>query len=275
MAKAKKRAKRAKKRGRKNPTKYVVSKPRKKPKKRQGARTVRTSDGQLRTLRRRKANPPPRLTAAQSRKRFAKLKKAGCKPRRVRLSDGTSVVVRKKACKVNPKKSGFAELRDVVASILARQKRPARATAHPAPHYWRIPLAARAAKLRRLARGTSREKRAAIAIARAERAHEGGPPKRKNPALDDAGALAEYEDKHWGKRPRGIRRGQAADPKYGTAVDLGELRSVVYRTTKRGDGGEADYEHEFEGERPRLAFNDGGLLVLGGDYTVRRGGITG
>jgi hypothetical protein len=185
----------------------------------------------------------------------------------------------RRAKRANPKRkgpSGFDQLRDVVASVLKKNGgKPIHATAHPTPAYFKLPMSARANKIRSLARGKGRAKRAAVALARAERAHEGGPPRRRNPALDDTGALAEYEDKHWGERPRGIRRAAAPDPKHGTAVALGELRSVVYRTKKRGDGGTADYEHEFEGERPQLLYNDGGLLIAGGDYTVRRGGITG
>lgn len=228
----------SKRAGRKNPTKYVVSKPRKGARGARGGQRVRTKDGAVRTIRARK-NPAP------------------AKPRR-------------------RAKSGFDDLRDTVAGILRRyQGRPgdqARATAA----YFRLPLAARAAKIRALARSGPRGRRAAVAIARLERRHEEGPPKRKNPGMSDREAAAEYADKHWGERGRGrVRARRAPDPTHGTLAELGELTAVTYRTKKRGDTRPTDYEHEFEGKKPRLAYNDGGLVVVGGDYVIARGGITG
>ena len=130
--------------------------------------------------------------------------------------------------------------------------------------YWRLPRSSRAANLRRLVRKGPKHKRAAAAIARAELAHE-GPPRRSNPRMGDAAALQEYERTHWGERGRGsIQTAKAADPRHGTATKLGRLHSVVYETIKGGDRELTQYEHTFEGKKPVLAYNDGGLLIAGG-----------
>jgi hypothetical protein len=138
--------------------------------------------------------------------------------------------------------------------------------------YWALPPAARLAFVRKMRRKGGRSRRAAILLARAE----GAPPRRKNSGMTDAGARAEYERTHWGLRGRGrVSAGRAADPAHGTLTKMGRLVSVVYETTKRGDGGPTEYEHEFEGRRPTLAYNDGGLVIVGGEYTIQRGGIDG
>jgi hypothetical protein len=90
-----------------------------------------------------------------------------------------------------------------------------------------------------------------------------------------AGAVRRYERVHWGER--GGRRTKLIaypDPTYEVPTELGELMSVVYRTNKRGDG-LSDYEHEFEGPRPVLAFSRAGLLIGGGAYVVTTHGIEG
>lgn len=94
--------------------------------------------------------------------------------------------------------------------------------------------------------------------------------------MSDAEAAREYERTHWGLRGKQkvIRKG-APDPRYGTATKLGRLVSVVYETRKGGDGEPTQYEHEFEGRRPDLVYNAGGLLIAGGDYVIEEGGIKG
>jgi len=66
------------------------------------------------------------------------------------------------------------------------------------------------------------------------------------------------------------------DPRVGELVELGRLVSVVYLTEKGGDDGPTEYEHAFNARRlPVLAFNDGGLFILGGAYRVGVRGIHG
>jgi len=61
------------------------------------------------------------------------------------------------------------------------------------------------------------------------------------------------------------------------AVDLGPVKEVIYLTSKKGDG-LSYYIHEFgeeSGIRPHLAVDqDGRVLLLGGNYTCPRPGIT-
>ncbi len=49
----------------------------------------------------------------------------------------------------------------------------------------------------------------------------------------------------------------------------------MYRTRKGADRRLTEYEHDFEGRVPVLAYNEGGLFVVGGSYTIEEGGITG
>jgi|SRR5215831_2424118 len=157
-----------------------------------------------------------------------------------------------------------------------------RAHAHDPPAsgnaaYWRVPVKARAAHVARLFRGSPRQRRLAIAIARAEQRHAEGPPRRRqNPGFSDAQAKRAYELTHWGRRGHGaVGAAGAANPGHGTAVTLGRLVAVTYETRKGSDRQPVHYEHEFEGRRPVLAFHDGGLLIVGGDYTVTEHGIEG
>lgn len=142
--------------------------------------------------------------------------------------------------------------------------------------WWKMPPSKRAAIVRRYERGTPRQRRVAVAIAKAERNRAEGPPRRRNPAMTDAEASAEYERTHWGERGRQriVRKG-AADPSYGTATKLGKLVEVTYRTRKGGDDGPTDYVHAFEGKLPDLVYTDGGLVIAGGQYVIREGGIDG
>lgn len=265
MAKAKTKAKRAKA---------------KRAKRRKNGRTTRTTTiVQKRTV---KSNPRAKKRRAKKRAKnptkYVVSKSRSGKGQRVQTKDGVARTIRKrKPAKKNPK-SGYDALRDAVASALRNAPARLGATATATAAYWRKPLASRAARIRSLARGTPKQRRGAAALAKLERRHEEGPPRRRNPALTDAEARRDYKDKHWGEPgTRRIRRAAAADPTHGTAVALGELREVTYRTRKRGDGGTADYTHTFGeegGRRPKLAYNDGGLLVVGGDYLIKDGGIT-
>ena len=189
------------------------------------------------------------------------------------------MTVRPNPKKRRPKKRRPArdELAPLARSIVARQgKRRVGLTATPNAAYWRQPRAARAANLRKLVRGTPRQKRAAVAIAKCEVAAS-KPPRRGNPrGMSDQGALAEYERTHWGERGRQrVSTARAADPRHGTATKLGKLVSVVYLTEKKGDDGPTEYEHAFEGKLPELVYNDGGLLIAGGSYHIKEGGIDG
>jgi len=100
--------------------------------------------------------------------------------------------------------------------------------------------------------------------------------RRENPCGAGAGkAAVRYRLTHWGlggksARPVAMR---AADPTCGVYTLLGELRSVVYFTEKGGDGGPAEYEHEFSRPRPELLYSDGGLVIAGGGYHVSARGI--
>jgi hypothetical protein len=58
----------------------------------------------------------------------------------------------------------------------------------------------------------------------------------------------------------------AADPRI-PSVELGELVAVVYRTKGR------DHRHVFRHPRPRLAGNESGLIIAGGNYRLDEHGI--
>ena len=66
--------------------------------------------------------------------------------------------------------------------------------------------------------------------------------------------------------------GVTTDPRV-PSVELGELVAVVYRTKKGADTVLTDYTHEFAHPRPRLAYNESGLLIAGGAYRVEVRGI--
>lgn len=94
--------------------------------------------------------------------------------------------------------------------------------------------------------------------------------------MTDADALTEYERTHWGERGRDrVSRKGAPDPRFGTSTKLGKLVAVVYETRKGGDRELTEYEHTFEGKRPDLIYNSGGLMIAGGDYRIAEGGIKG
>lgn len=103
--------------------------------------------------------------------------------------------------------------------------------------------------------------------------------KRKNPKTKktDRAALAEYRRSHWGKKaPRGVTELDAPDPRQAPIVALGRVVSIVYETKKGRDRELVEYEHEFEGTLPVLAYNaKKRLLILGGSYRVESRGIVG
>jgi hypothetical protein len=94
--------------------------------------------------------------------------------------------------------------------------------------------------------------------------------KEKKKAIDD------YRAKHWGDEGNAaISSMRVPDPTVGVLVQMGELVSVTYRTTKKGDPKRTYYEHDFEGPLPILAYSDEGLIICAGGYTIENGGITG
>jgi hypothetical protein len=185
-------------------------------------------------------------------------------------------LTKKLAARKNPRRPPKRWFDHCLASVAARKYARDPAAVCSAA-WWKQKPAKRAAIVRRLERGTPRQRRFAVGIAKAEQKRADGPPRKKNPGgMCDGGALAEYERTHWGKKGRGaVRTIRAADPRHGTAVALGKLVAVVYRTEKAGDDEPTDYEHEFEGPLPTLAYNPGGLIVAGGGYRIKEDGIDG
>lgn len=89
-------------------------------------------------------------------------------------------------------------------------------------------------------------------------------------------ARRKYLATHWGRSgPAQLRRLRVADPFDDPPVELGELVAVLYRTRKGTDSELVDYDHGFKRTRPRLCFNDGGLIIAGGSYRVTWRGIVG
>lgn len=254
-------------------------------------------DREIREMERRQAMANPK-TKKKARKGKAKRGKATKRRKAGPFARGI-VVAPKKKRRPPPKKKARTGARPMAAPTKRKKKRATKAkpnlraavtfvllhagkrrvgaTASAGPRYFRSPPEARAANILRLWRGTPREKKAAVAIARLEAEHD-GPPRKANggsAGLSDEDARREYVDKHWGDKGRGgIRTARAADPAHGTLVKMGKVIAITYATKKRGDGF-AHYEHEFEGPFPDLLFSDGGLVIAGGGYTVKRGGITG
>jgi hypothetical protein len=94
--------------------------------------------------------------------------------------------------------------------------------------------------------------------------------------MTDDAAAREYTRSHWGQSGKGgLVRVGAANPSHGTAVKLGTLRRVDYETTKGDDKEITIYWHKFEGRRPTLLYNAGGLIIAGGDYEISEHGIEG
>lgn len=94
----------------------------------------------------------------------------------------------------------------------------------------------------------------------------------------DRHAAKFYEDFHWGRKPRRLRRVRLA-PLPRRLVKLGVLEAVTYSAQKGADA-LADYIHHFgEGgtRKPTLAADPvtKRLHIVGGGYDVRKEGITG
>jgi hypothetical protein len=118
----------------------------------------------------------------------------------------------------------------------------------------------------------------------ADRLERAAEARRANPSATVAEAKEEYRRVHWGERGTyDVANIWAPNPVAGVPVDLGVLRRIDYETTKGGDPERTIYFHHFgkRGEKgdgegcPVLAFNKGGLLILGGSYRVTERGIVG
>lgn len=87
---------------------------------------------------------------------------------------------------------------------------------------------------------------------------------------------AEYRRTHWGTEPeaQSLSVARVANPFLGDLVEMGGLVAVTYETTK--DGEAAHWTHKFRrGALPILAYNAGGLVIVGGGYRVTDRGIEG
>lgn len=84
----------------------------------------------------------------------------------------------------------------------------------------------------------------------------------------------EYTEMHWGDEPESIEE-TPISPQLERGVELGEVVSIVYRTSKGGEL--AEWEHDFEGELPKLVVDSetNRLHIVGGDYFVTERGIEG
>lgn len=124
--------------------------------------------------------------------------------------------------------------------------------------WWAMPSSRRARIVRELEHGSPRDRRRAVAIAKAERnRHARHGRQASKPAKTD---------KRKGERPRANRRPNPLVP----------IHSVTYIEQKPGDRKPHLYEHEFEGRRPRLRKTDGKpLKIVRGNsgYSVRDGWI--
>lgn len=84
----------------------------------------------------------------------------------------------------------------------------------------------------------------------------------------------EYRRTHWGQEPDTVIAVKPPAAK-GDLVALGQLERVRYKTEK-GDDGPSLYEHQFENEKPTLAYDSRKrLFLVGGNYKVKPSGIEG
>ena len=91
-----------------------------------------------------------------------------------------------------------------------------------------------------------------------------------------SGAAEAFAETHGGEAPTEVHE-VTVDAPSSDLVELGELRRIVYRTSK---GKRVhDYEHTFGetgGDAPRLGFDEAlRLFIVGGSYTVTTSGIEG
>jgi len=181
---------------------------------------------------------PTKACAKRSNRKKAKRSRA--EPALARLKHQVAHLrykLREKAQRKNPRRPPRRWFDRCLASVEARHYARDPAAVCGAA-WWRTPTKKRAAIVRRLERGTRRERRAAVAIAKAEhRRHERQHPRKPNP-------------------PR-------------------KLVQLVYRERKPGDDREYDYEHDFDGELPDLRMRGGAIQIDGGSYRTKKGWIHG
>jgi len=119
--------------------------------------------------------------------------------------------------------------------------------------WWRKPAAERARIVRELERGSARERRKAIAIARAERnRHARGRREARRP--------------NKGARAKASKGRKENPPKR-------RLYALAYIEQKPGDSKPEIYEHKFSKPRPVLTFKGGGIQSRGGRFFTRGGWI--
>lgn len=105
----------------------------------------------------------------------------------------------------------------------------------------------------------------------------------EDPDLSSSARLAaakEYAKTHWGAPGKArLVESRCADPGASILVKLGRLTYVEYETTKRGDPPRTFYQHDFARPYPELTYSTeddgGGLVIVGGGYTVTKHGIVG
>lgn len=148
--------------------------------------------------------------------------------------------------------------------------------------WWKLPAKRRAAIVRRYEHGSPRERRRAVALAKAER-NRSGRPKHNPRVMSRAESRARVAElRRQGYRVKLVRIGsetvvlRSRVPRDGTRRrNPRELVSLVYLEQKPGDCEPFEYEHEFEGDRPRLQMRGRSLQIRGGTYTTRGGWIEG
>jgi hypothetical protein len=88
-------------------------------------------------------------------------------------------------------------------------------------------------------------------------------------------AARDFKRFHWDDEAREIIEATAPGvPRGAVLYQLGELVQIVYRASKAGDV--FDWEHDFKTPRPALAATRaGGLVIVGGSYSVTDRGIVG
>jgi hypothetical protein len=257
----------------------AMANPKKKSPKKRPAKRAKAKAPKRRKAKRRAAAPKKKAPKRAKAKRRAAPKKTAPKRAKAKRRAAPKKAP-KRAAKTNKKRTKQRHMKPVhplwFEPIANREVRGEMPRLEISPSYWKKHPRARRNNVMKLLRGSPRHKRTAIALARAEQRHADAPPRKRNPGMSKGEALDEYERTHWGERGnRSVRAGRAADPRFGTLTKMGDVVSITYRTKKGGDRGLTDYEHEFEGRRPTLAYNDGGLIIVGGDYKIAEEGIDG
>lgn len=96
--------------------------------------------------------------------------------------------------------------------------------------------------------------------------------RRRNGSVEES--TAAFKAAHWGEEPSRVQDDEVPTGKHW--AELGELKEVVYETSKGGEG-TFEWEHKFSKRRPLLVFNATGLAIVrnGSRYKVNRRGIVG